>query len=81
MFKFDKENQFELYARAKEVPLTVDRISEYINFISSYVSEQYSIIEHLASQGKDVTAYEYKLERALYALGLGEKPKPYWKKD
>ena len=81
MFKFDKENQFELYAKAKEVPLTVDRINEYINFISSYISEQSSIIEHLESQGKDTTVHEYKLGKALYVLGLGEKPEPYWKKN
>lgn len=79
MFEFDKESQFELYAKAKEVPLTVDRISEYVNFISSYVNEQRSIIKHLESQGKDTTVYKYKVDRALYVLGLGEKPEPYWK--
>lgn len=78
MFEFDKECYFDLYAKAKTVPLTIERVNEYIVFISNYINEQRTIINHLESQGKDTTAYEYKVNKALYALGLGEKPKPYW---
>ena len=78
MFEFDKDNHFDLYAKAKEVPITVDRITKYIGFISNYVSEQDTIIKHLESRGKDTTANEYKRDKALYVLGLGDDPKPYW---
>lgn len=84
---FDKEemmnDEYGFYVRdmAKEVPITIDRVQKYLDFIMDYICRQNKIIKKFEADGKDVTSYVYDRDKALYALGLGEKPEPYWRKN
>ena len=84
---FDKEeminDEYGFYVRdmAKEVPITIDRMQKYLDFITNYICRQNKIIKKLEADGKDITSYVYDRDNALYTLGLGEKPEPYWRKN
>lgn len=82
---FDKnymmEDEYSLYLTrcAEDVPVTPNRLNEYIRFISSYVRKQNKIIKHYEAEGKDTTHAVYEKDLALSALGLIEKPVPCWR--
>lgn len=76
MKEFEKE--MNIIRRAKEVPLTFDRIEDLIYFVANYARRQEQLIENFERRGKDITHLIYERDMALYALGLGDKPKPYW---
>ena len=84
---FNKEemmnDEYGLYVHemAKQVPITINRVQDYLNFITSYIHRQNKIIKKLEADDKDVTSYVYDRDNALYVLGLGEKPEPYWRKS
>lgn len=84
---FNKEDMMEngsfLYIAksAKEVPITIGRLEDYIMFISSYVDKYNKSIKKYEVDKKDATHLIYERDYALYILGLGEKPEPYWKES
>lgn len=75
------ESYSEMYNAAQNVPLTAQRVYDYISFICHYITTQDKIIEHLMAESKDITTQMYYRDRALYVLGLGEKPTPPWLQD
>ena len=84
---FDKKemmnDEYGLYVHdmAKQMPITINRVQDYLNFITSYIHRQNKIIKILEADGKDVTSYVYDRDNALYTLGLCEKPEPYWRNN
>ena len=81
---YDKSNKdfdcIYLLALAEEVPLSLERVREYVNFICGYVVKQNKLIKHCRENGKDTEYLIYDRDRAMYVLGLGEKPVPPWHK-
>lgn len=70
-----------VYKNAKEIPITLDRIDKYINFISNYIHKHNKVIKSYEEDGKDTEHLVYERDYALYVLGLGEEPKRYWTED
>lgn len=75
------EHGFCIVHAARKVPITLDRMSMCIDFISHYVHKQNIIIKKYEEEGKDTKYVVYERDRALYVLGLDEEPKRYWMKD
>lgn len=75
------ENNLQMHRDAKNVALTPQRIDDYITFICGFVERQNTIIKHLKSEGKSAAYQIYDRDRAMYVLGLGDKPTPPWLKD
>ena len=75
------ENNFQMYKDARNIALTPQRIDDYITFICGFIERQNTIIKHLKSEDKSAAYQIYDRDRAMYVLGLGEKPTPPWLQD
>lgn len=79
-YVFDKEEMmndehgFYLRQMAREVPMTIDRIDDFVSFISEYIRVRNIAIKTYKVEGKDTTNLIADRDYALYVLGLGEKP-------
>lgn len=78
-YMIEDKKEFHIYQDAKEVPLTLNRVDEFISFISNYAYTRNKLIEKYKEQGKDTTSLELDRDYALYVLGLGEKPEKFAK--
>ena len=75
------EGTFELMRRAQEIPLTPARINDYVTFICGFIDEKNKLIKHKTDKGMDIEYEVYHRDRAMYVLGLGDKPVPPWRKE
>lgn len=54
--------------------ITCNSVRKIVSYITHDIHKMACIIEKMKEQGKDTSVYEYDIDRALYALGLAEKP-------
>lgn len=83
--EFDKKEMmndecgFYLYRKAKELPITLDRVDRLVSFVSNYVHTHNKVIKKYEAEGRDATNLIADRDYALYILGIEEKPEKYAK--